>query len=176
MYRRLVALVGGLLFAASAQAAPIITINGGSDPALLIPGGAEQTITIGITPDANKMSGFNLIFQVSNSSHISLSSCSPAPGVQSSCPAGGTTFSFGAALGTDASSPFTVASFIVHPSGALAPGENITLSVASTVTDGSFNDVLVGPTPIAIVPEPTTAALIALGIGGLALSGRRRIE
>ena len=175
MRKLLLGILAACLVAGAASATPIITINGGIVGVLLTPG-TSQSITIGIEPDANKVSGFNLIFEISNTAGVSLVSCSPAAGVQSSCPAGGMNFSFGAALSSDATQPFQVASFSVNVAAGVQAGTTITLLGSSTVTDSSFNDIFVGPITIAqVAPEPATAGLLALGLGGLALLGRKRI-
>ena len=176
MLKRHLGILSALLFAAGAQAAPIVMIDGGTSAVALTPG-SSATITIGITPDAHYVSGYNLIFEVSDTASISLVSCSPQAGVQSSCPAGGLNFTFGAALSADAVSPFTVASFVVKVAAGAAAGATLMLTSASTVTDAGFNDIFVGPLTIAslAVPEPTSAALLAAGLG-LALLGRRRLR
>ena len=174
MRMRLVGFLAALLLAASAYGAPIVTIDGGTAPVALT-AGTSATITIGITPDAALVSGFNLIFEVSDTTGISLVSCSPSAGVQFSCPVGGVNFSFGAALSSDASQPLVAASFTINVSAGAAAGTKVTLTGASTVTDSGFNDIFVGPLTVAqVVPEPAIASLLALGLGGLALLGRKR--
>ena len=174
MRTRLVGFFGALLLAASAQATPIVTIDSGTSPVALT-AGSSATITIGIIPDAGLVSGFNLIFEVSDTSGVSLASCAAQAGVQFSCPVGGVNFSFGAALSTDASQPLVVASFTVNVAAGAAAGTRVTLLGTSTITDSNFDDIFVGPITIAqVVPEPTTASLLALGLGGLALLGRKR--
>jgi hypothetical protein len=174
MQKQLLGCLAVAFLAIGANATPIITVDGGTSPVSLTPG-ASTTIQIGITPDANLVSGFNLIFAVSDTTAVSLVSCAAQPGVQSSCPAGGVNFSFGAALSSDASAPFAVASFTVNVSAGAASGTTVTLTGASTVTDSGFNDIFVGPQLIAqVVPEPEIAALLSAGLGGLALLGSRR--
>jgi hypothetical protein len=177
MRKQLFGFVAAALLAAGAQATPIVSVVGaGSGFQALTPGQAA-TITLEITPDSGLVSGFNLIFAVSDTTGISLVSCAAQPGVQSSCPVGGVNFSFGAALSQDASAKFTVASFTVNVSPTAAGGTTITLTGASTITDSGFNDIFVGPQVIAQVvtaPEPAVAGLLAAGLGGLALLGRKR--
>ncbi len=176
MRKQLFGFLAATLVAAAAHATPIVSINGGTSTVSLTPG-QSLSLTIEITPDADLVSGFNLIFAISDPASVSLTSCSPQAGVSSSCPAGGASFSFGAALSTDASAKFTVASFLVNVSSSAAAGTTITLTGASSVTDSLFNDIFVGPqvvAQVASVPEPATAGLLAMGLGGLALLGRKR--
>ena len=65
MRTRLLALLAAGLFATAANAASIVTIDGSTNPATLLPG-SSATIQIGITPDADRVSGFSLIFEISD--------------------------------------------------------------------------------------------------------------
>jgi len=175
MRTRLFGFLAASLLATAANATSIVTFDGGTSTIALTPG-TSKTITIGITPDADLVSGALLIFDVSDTSAISLASCSSS--FASSCPVGGSQFSFSVVLTVDASQPFVVGSFTVNVAAGAAAGTTVTLSGTSTITDSFFSDNFVGPATVAqvvSVPEPATAALLALGLGGLFAIGRKRI-
>jgi hypothetical protein len=187
MRSRLAALGGALLWAASAHATPTILIDGSSTSTDLEPG--NNFIPLGITPDANQMSAFNLLFEISDPS-ITLVSCSPNSGIQANCTPGSTTFSFSATFATDKTATTLLGFFTVSVAQDPTPGAKVTLLATSTVTTGAAGGnqvvpigqfiqgggVFVGAITIAevpgAVPEPLLGTL--LGAGGLGLLTRKR--
>ena len=176
MQLKLLSLFAGLLVAASAQATPIVTWNGGTAPLDLTPG-TSTTITIGITPDAAEVSGFNLFFDISDTASIALVSCTKLTADQTSCAAGGSVANVLAGFSTNQTGAFDALSFTVNIPVGATPGATITLRAGSNIDDGNFTTITLSAQTVArvvAVPEPAIASLLALGLGGLALLGRRR--
>jgi hypothetical protein len=178
MRNRFAAFLGVLLLTSAAQATPILTVNAGASPAALT-AGTQTTLSLTLTPlQGEPLAGFNLIFAISSPSSISVVSCTAAAGVQSSCAdPTGLNFSFGITFGTDQTSAFGVASVTIDISPSAVAGATITLTSGSTWTDPNFDDFFFSSQVIGEVvqaPEPLTASLLALGLGGLALLGRKR--
>jgi hypothetical protein len=169
-------LVAVLLLAGAAEATPIMTINGGTSAVDLTPGN-QVTIVIGITPDAAEVSGFNLFFDISDTASISRISCTRLVADQIDCTTP-TPFNVLASFNTNQTSAFDVLSFVVDiPLGA-APGTTITLRDQSNIDDGNLTSIFLSTQLVARVvplPEPATAGLLTLGLGALAMFGRKRV-
>lgn len=172
MRKQLVGFLAASLVAAAAHATPIVEWNGSTNPVTGLVVG-NNTITIEITPDQDKVAGYNLVFFISDTTKISLVSCAPAAGVSASCPAGGAFFSLGASLSQDATAKFTVGSFVINLPDLNLGSATLVLDITrATITTGLLDEPFVGGV---VVPEPAVAGLLAVGLSGLALLGRKRV-
>jgi hypothetical protein len=177
MRTRLFGFFAASLLAAAAHATPIVTINGGTSEITATPG-SVVSITLGVTPDAEGAAGYNLIFAISDPASVSVGSCvGIVSGVQISCSdPTGLNFSFGGQV-PDLTSSFNVASFQLTIAANAAVGATVILTGGSTVTTILLDEPVVGPLSVVRVvaaPEPATAAMLGLGLGGLMFAGRKR--
>jgi hypothetical protein len=165
--------LSGILFllALPAAAAPILNVA----PSLISLSATQTVITFDVDPNGTALSAvvINLSALASGLQIVSIQS--PDAEISASGPAlVGSDYQAGF-VGTflfDRSSPFTVGTVTVEGFTVGTP-----LVVAGNFTDSAFSDIFFGPFTVATVtatPEPTSAALLSLGLLVLGARPRRR--
>jgi hypothetical protein len=154
-----------VLAALPAAATPILTVT----PSAIAKSPTQTVLTLDVDPNGTPLS--TLLFNVS-----SLATGLEIVGIQSAEP--GTILVSGPALvGTDYRASFSgfffpdrVAPFSVGTLTAQGFTPGTPLVLEGEYTDSLFDTIPIGPTDIAVVtsPEPGTAALVSLGLLGLA--------
>jgi hypothetical protein len=131
--------------------------------------GPATALTLTVDPNGTPLSAFVLNFAV-DPSGIELvsftssfsSSFDPVSGL----------FGVAGSFGTDQEDPFEIGTLELF---GLSAGTELILTAGSNYTDAGYNDILVGPLTVgAVVPEPATGLLVALGT--LALAAARRLR
>ena len=163
------ALLALLFLALPASALPLVTWAPSS--IALTPG--TTTIQFDINPNGTPLSGVTLYFSgLSADLHIvSAQTTDPDFSASSGQIPPNDVASFVGGFASDRTLPFTVGTLTVE---GLAPGTQLDLLGTSSFTDGGFNDIPISQQVVATVGVPEPASAVLLGLGLVALVGRRR--
>lgn len=172
MWHSILGAVSLVLAALSAAAAPILTVT----PSLIDFSPTQTVLTFEVDPNGTPVS--TLLFNVSSfATDIEIVSIvSAEPGIIiASGPAlvgGDYQASLSAFFFPDRSASFTVGTLTVEGFTLGSP-----LVLSGEFTDSLLNTIPIGPTNVAFVgvPEPRTAALLSLGLLGVAALRRTRL-
>lgn len=171
-------LIATALGATSARAISI-EVTEATAPVSLVRG-QIATFELSLTPSPAGVKGYTIFFEVTDATSIVIQSCAVPSGAGDSpiCPIGATAFNFGK-LDFDPSrdTPFVFATVEVTIANDASVGAQLILSEESTITTGLFEDVGVSRRVIAeVIPEPTTALLLAIGLVGIGTVRRIALE
>ena len=168
--RRCLLLLSALLLAPDALAAPILTATPSSSA--LSP--TQTVLTLSVDPHGTPVAAldFDLSSLSAGLQILAVQSLNPEVGAFGPTSGGGTDQAgFVGSFFVDQITPFDVGTLTVM--GLVA---GTALVASGNFTDGAFNDIVFGPTDVAVVaaPEPGTAALIGLGLALLVARRRSR--
>jgi hypothetical protein len=170
MRKGLLAVVSSLGLSLPASAAPILNVS----TSAIADSPTQTVITFSVNPNGTPLAGLVLNFWALASGLEIVDIASSEPGIilESGPALAGSDWVAGFAgnFFPDRSAPFTLGTLTLE---GFVPGTPLVAS--GNFTDSGFNDILIGPSNVAIVtPEPQSAALLAFGIALLAFGRRSR--
>ena len=152
-----------------AAAAPILEVS----PSTIADSPTQTVITITVNPNGTDLAGITLNFSALASGLQIDAINSLDAEIETSGPvlsSGDWLASFGGIFDINRSASFVVGTLTLEGFTSGTP-----LVLSGSLTDSFFNDLVIGPTSVAVVtPEPSSAALLGLGLAGLAALVRRR--